>query len=402
MTTGQKKALLLVHRIPYPPDKGDKIRSWQLFQFLAKNFRLSAGFFVDDPEDMQHVSYLAGLCDDIKAVSLSPLPARLKSISGLLTGEPLTFPYYRSNDMKKWVEQKRALGVDLEVAFSSSMAPYIKNAITPAFVDLVDADSAKWRDYAQGKSFPMSVIYRREAEKLAAAEAQITRDASATFLITKAEAAVVEAHPLSDNDKIDWYMNGVDTEHFNPSIDFERQLNGQYIVFTGAMDYEANIDAATWFANTVWPAIHKAYPDLTFAIVGARPAPDIVKLAARSGIIVTGRVPDIRPWLKGARLAVAPLRIARGVQNKVLEAMAMAIPVVASEAAAQGIEARPDEHLLVSNGALQMSAHIRKLLDCEEKCRQLGKSARELVSDIYGWDRQLARFSQKLQTFKLL
>ncbi|NHK26948.1 TIGR03087 family PEP-CTERM/XrtA system glycosyltransferase [Parvularcula flava] len=385
----RKSALLLVHRIPWPPDKGDKIRSWRLFRYLADRYRLSCGFFVDDPADMVHVDHLAQFCDDVKAVKIDPRLARLRSLTALANGRPMTFDFYRSKEMTDWVAQTLGRGVDAAFGFSAAVMPYLERAACPVFADLVDADSAKWSSYGDQASFPMSALYAREGRVLADAEAAISRRASHTFLITAEEAAIVKAHPQADPENIGWYGNGVDTDYFDPEADFTPLDQRVDLIFNGAMDYQPNVEAVTWFADAVWPQLRQADPDLTFAIVGARPTATVSKLADLPGITVTGRVEDMRPWLAAARIAVAPLQIARGVQNKVLEAMAMARPVIASPGAATGIAAIPGEHFFIADGAEAFRDRIVALLQDENTAVAIGQAARTHMVATGSWGAQL-------------
>lgn len=409
MREAKKRALLLVHRIPYPPDKGDKIRSWRLFQFLAERFDLSLGCFVDDRQDMQHCEFLRGACEAAHFVPLDPFWAKLKSAKGFLTGEALSLPFYQSTSMHNWVtEQLREKPFDLAFGFSSSMAPYLQDKAIAKIrmMDLVDADSDKWRQYAAEKSFPMRPIYQREAKLLAKTEAAISQWADQTFLITPEEAELVQNLPGATTDKINYWRNGVDTDYFSPHTEFEGEARSSDLIFTGAMDYWANEQAILWFVEKVWPLLREKRPDLKFSIVGARPGPVLQKLNDESSIRVTGRVADIRPWLAQAKIAIAPLRIARGVQNKVLEAMAMGRPVIASDDAASGLEreAKACFQIIENDNGKDVGAWVKAIdtmLKDEVGAEALGRKAREFVEEHYSWDAQLGRLSSVLRRFDL-
>ncbi|MCI5046745.1 MAG: TIGR03087 family PEP-CTERM/XrtA system glycosyltransferase [Aquisalinus sp.] len=396
MTIQKPRALFLVHRIPFPPDKGDKIRSWQIFKLLSQKFDLYAGFFIDDEADYQHVEYLQDFCAEIKAVSLSPRRAKLKSLSGLLSGQPLSFPYYTSRDMKEWVRGVRAKGLEVEVIFSSSMFPYAADAAAPVITDLCDADSAKWKAYSDRQGFPMSAIYQREARLLSEAEAIITQKSAASFLITPEEAAIVKQHPEADPYKVGTFGNGVDIDYFDPGAELAGEVPQNSIVFTGAMDYEPNIEAVIWFAEHVWPELIKQDAERTWAIVGARPVAAVKALSSLPGVKVTGRVDDIRPWLSGAKVAVAPLQIARGLQNKVLEAMAMAKAVIASPGAAEGLCVTPGRDLIIAESPTAYMREISRLLSDGSSRQTLGNRARDVIEKRYSWTAQLQPLSQKL------
>ncbi len=389
------EVLFLAHRIPYPPDKGDKIRSWRLFQHLRARFDVHLGCFVDDPEDLQHRDFLRSQCASALFRRLDPRIARLKSARGFLTGAPLTMPYYRDAAMARWVSAARDRGVAAEIAFSSSMAQYIARPREGGIriIDLCDADSAKWKQYAERRKGLMAMIYAREGRRLAKAEREMIAWSDAAFAVSPEEARVLAAgqgHPH-------WYGNGTDTDFFDPDgEDPGGDAPKAEIVFVGAMDYWANADAAVWFVNECWPAVRASQPHATLAIVGARPVRQVRALAAEPGVAVTGRVRDVRPFLKAARLAVAPMRVARGVQNKVLEAMAMARPVVATPAAAEGIDAAPGEELVIADGADSFARSVCDLLDDAGRRRAIGAAARARILRDYSWRRQLARFDAVL------
>lgn len=396
----KKRALLLVHRIPFPPDKGDKIRSWHLFNYLRERYRLSCGFFVDDPDDHQHIEYMQSLLTgegEVMAITLDPRRAKLRSLTALGRGRPLGFDYYRDDEMRCWVEGELAAQPAIAFGFSSTMLPYLHRARCPVIADLVDADSAKFRQYAETARFPMSLVYAREGRLLADAEADITQWVSRAFLVSEEESRVIAGHPKADEQRIGAYGLGVDTGYFDPAGDFEPLDWRPDLIFTGAMDYAANVDGISHFVANDWPALKAQYPDLTLAIVGARPTPAVTALAGEPGITVTGRVADMRPWLAAARIAIAPLRVARGVQNKVLEAMAMARPTVVSPRAATGINAEADTHLIVAPAGGFRRA-VSRLLDDALGAQALGARARDHVAETYGWEAQMAILGRYLDT----
>jgi len=392
--------LYLVHRIPYPPNKGDKIRSFHLLKHLAQSYKVHVGAFVDDPDDWRYAEALAQLAGgEIKLLPLNSRMATFKSAVGLLTGEPLTIPYYRDRRMQAWVGAMLATRpIHHAVVYSSSMAQYLMNR--PALrrvIDFVDIDSDKWRQYADKKSWPLCMVYRRESRKLFGYEQRVTRTFDAACFVSDAEANLFQQLAPDCAGKVFSCSNGVDTEYFSP----ENAGASPYppgvraIVFTGAMDYWANADAVAWFAKEVFPAIRSAYPDVAFYIVGARPSVEVQALAKEPNIVVTGSVPDTRPYIAHAALAVAPLRIARGIQNKVLEAMAMAKPTIVSPEALEGIRAEPKQELLLAADAQAFAALSRQLL--LQPAPEIGIAARKRVVADYGWDAHLARFDARLQ-----
>lgn len=391
--------LFLAHRIPYPPTKGDKVRSYHLLKYLAGRYRVHLGAFVDDAADLEHADALRELCQECHLVRLNTTLAKVKSLAGLVAGEPLTLPYYRSASMRQWVnELLRATPVQGVLVFSAAMAQYVMPATSIRRVaDLVDVDSDKWRQYAATRLWPYSAIYRRESRALLRYEREIAREFDATVFVSAAEAGLFRQLAPEAVNKV-WHVNnGVDCDYFSPERTYANPYDEgeQVLVFTGAMDYWPNVDAVIAFAREVFPAIHRQVSGARFYIVGARPAPEVKRLAELPGVRVTGAVSDIRPYLAYAKLAVAPLRLARGVQNKVLEAMAMAKPVLASPQAAEGIEARVGKELLVAADSAEFVRQASRLLN-QDSVAENGVAGRARVLASYAWHSSLSRFEQLL------
>lgn len=381
--------LYLAHRIPYPPDKGDKIRSFKTLEHLARRFRVHLGAFVDSPEDFRHEAYLKSLCESVALVPLGKRRATLRSASGFISGAPLTMPYYRDRRMSAAVAKARRAGLAVEIAFSSSMAQYLEaKSNAPRIVDLCDADSAKWSEYARRKTWPMSAIYEREGALLAKAESAIINWADATFAISEEEADLLGSRDEARKE-VSWFCNGVDVQYFAPQA---VAAGERYTaVFVGAMDYWANVDAVTWFVREIWPQVRAALPEATFAIVGSNPAKEVQALAGAEGVVVTGRVPDVRPLVEGAALVVAPMRIARGVQNKVLEAMAMGKAVVATPAGLEGIDAAIGVEAIAAASGDAFAREVVALAQDASRARRIGAAAHTRILSDYQWPLQLAR-----------
>ncbi|MBI5751133.1 MAG: TIGR03087 family PEP-CTERM/XrtA system glycosyltransferase [Hydrogenophilales bacterium] len=392
--------LYLVHRIPYPPNKGDKIRSFHLLTHLAQSYKVHVGAFIDDADDWQYAQALAKLAGgEVKLLPLKPRLATLKSAIGLLSGEPLSIPYYRDRRMQAWVDAMLATKpIARALVYSSSMAQYLMKYHTlNRVIDFVDIDSDKWRQYAEKKPWPMSWVYRREARTLFDYERRVTHEFAAAAFVSEAEAALFKQLAPDCASKVFGFSNGVDTDYFSPNQAFASPYpaDERAIVFTGAMDYWANVDAVTWFARDIFPGIKRAHPAAHFYIAGSRPTADVQALAQESGIHVTGAVPDTRPYIAHAAVAVAPLRIARGIQNKVLEAMAMAKPTVVSEQALEGIEATPGKEILLASDAAAFAAQVSRAIDGQAP--EMGAAARQRVVNDYSWAGHLRIVEQLLR-----
>ena len=385
--------LFLVHRIPYPPDKGDKIRSWNILRHLTARHRVHLGCFIDDARDWQFTDTLRDMTASAHFVGINPKAARIRGlVSGLARGDALSLGYFRDNGMTAWVDNCLTTEeIDHVVVFSSPMAQYVMAKRVPVVVDFVDVDSDKWTQYAAHKRFLEKWIYAREARTLLAFERRAAAAAKASLFVSPAEADLFRKLAPEVASTVHPMNNGVDLDYFSPDHAFEDLTNhtGPVIAFTGAMDYWANVDAVRWFADEVWPKIRRNRPDAAFYIVGGNPTPEVQGLAKFEGVTVTGRVADVRPYIARADLVVAPMRIARGVQNKVLEGMAMGRSVVTTSQGLEGIDATPGQDLVLADGADAFSSAVQLLLDGQGD-QALGENARKRMIEHYSWDASLS------------
>ncbi|MCG5497564.1 TIGR03087 family PEP-CTERM/XrtA system glycosyltransferase [Ectothiorhodospira variabilis] len=394
--------LFLAHRIPYPPNKGDKIRSFNLLKHLAAHYRIHLGCFVDDPADWRYQDDITAYCEEAHLQALRPRLAKLKSLRGLLTGQALTVPYYADGRMHEWVHKKLDAGIDRVLVFSSAMAQYLRpedHAKCHVVVDFVDVDSDKWRQYAPSHRFPMKQLYLRESRELLAFERQTSARATAGVFVSHEEAELFRQLSPETARVTHAIDNGVDVDYFSPEHAYPSpfHMGEHHLVFTGAMDYWANVDAVRWFAESIFPGIHKQCPKARFTIVGARPSPEVKRLEEIEGVQVTGAVKDVRPYLAYAAAAVAPLRIARGVQNKVLEAMAMARPVIATSQAMDGLRVCEDVDPMVGDTPETLKALAVAVLTGEIPA-DTGARNRACVCRHYSWAEHMGRFVDLLES----
>lgn len=393
--------LFLCHRIPYPPNKGEKIRAYHWLQALSRHWHIHLGTFVDDPADLDGAAAaLENLCADIKLLPLHPKWSRIRALATLMGSRPLSLAYYHSPELQRWTQIKLAAGIRHVLVYSSAMAQYVtapcKGAITgestpsPRLVtlaDYVDMDSEKWRQYSEAGG-PMSWLYRLEARRLARFERTAAGNVDTVLFVSKPEAECFLRTAPEQAAKTTWLGNGVDAGYFAPDAKYAAPYpaGGPVIVFTGAMDYRPNVDAVVWFASEVLPLVRAVVGGARFCIVGGRPAPKVRALARLPDITVTGRVTDIRPYLAHATLAVAPLQIARGIQNKILEAMAMRRPVVCTSAALAGLEAEVGREIAVADGVADFAREVIDLLASPESAKAMGEAGRARVEADYTWE----------------
>ncbi len=391
--------LYLVHRLPYPPNKGDKVRSYHLLKHLSRHHHVFLGTFIDDPEDEMHIATVRALCSDLHVERLHPRRARIASLNALLAGDPLTLRYYRNATMADWVKQIcRTQHIDAAVIFSSAMAQYVEEfQRLPTLIDFVDVDSAKWTQYAPRHRWPLSWLYRREGRLLLNYERRIAASSTRSFFVTESEAALFCEQAPECRVRVDAMCNGVDSDYFSPdpSRASPYKTDELPVVFTGAMDYLPNVDAVSWFKQEVLPGILERWPNARFHIVGRNPTGAVQALAG-DHVVVSGTVPDVRPYLQHAAVVVAPLRIARGIQNKILEAMAMTKPVVASVECAVAVDAEKGKELLSADSPAEYIAEISRVLESPGSAISIGHCARQRVVERYSWDAHLKAIDRYL------
>ena len=390
--------LMLVHRIPYPPNKGDKIRSFNLLKQLAEHYEVHLGCFIDDPFDLQYQHNLQQWCASVCCVQQSKWQAKLVGLSGFITNKAITLPYYFSATMQKWVNRTLSeQPINQVVVYSSSMAQYVDKPEYQSLnrvIDFVDIDSDKWRQYANKSTGIKRWFYQREARLLQQYEIDICSRFNNSLFVSDDEAQAFRTlvEPAQHN-KVHSLLNGVDVDFFTPEAatrEAEVTLPKQYIVFTGAMDYWANVDAVCWFCQHIWPRLRQQYPQLHFMIVGGKPSTEVRALTKLNGVIVTGRVHDVRTYIKSAQFAVAPMLIARGIQNKVLEAMAMDKAVVCSSMAMEGINAPVTENAVIADGVDDFTKACLKLLEYPAAAC----SNRQWILQHFTWQKTLAKLEQ--------
>jgi len=394
--------LFLCHRMPFPPNKGDKITTFNLLKFLSIRFNVHLGCFIDDEFDRQYIKELDVFCQSSFCLDICDRSQSSSGIKALLSGDAISVQHYKSKKFQAWVDSTvETFDIDKLFVYSSAMSQFIessKYANKTRVLDMADVDSDKWRQYAENKPWYSRWIYSREQKILEKHEQVVLSNFEAVTLITDDEAQLFRTmSPAFHQKKIVTLSNGVDTEYFNPVAEFDLtdlpELKSPSICFTGAMDYWANVDAVVWFCKNVWPQILADMPTCTFYIVGGKPPVKVKQLETLQGVIVSGRVPDVRPYLDIAKVAIAPMRIARGVQNKVLEAMAMAKPVVMTSMGQEGINVDKLQKALIHDNPSEMAQSILTLLkqDVVEY-----ESNRQWIVDSYSWDGALEKLSSLL------
>lgn len=378
--------LYLCHRIPFPPTKGDKIRSFHQIQYLSRNHRLHLACLIGEEEDLQHVEALKQYCVSVEAVFRGKIVAQVLGILGLITNQPLSVRSFYSKQLQRKISTRlNSEKFDVIFVFSSTMAEYVRRIHhIPKVIDFVDVDSDKWRTYANFHSFPLSWLYKTEWKRMARYEAQIAGMFARSIFVSDNEANLFQKQVTGE--AISMIPNGVDHEYFDPNQYDDGDSTVPTIVFTGAMDYFPNIDGVRYFCSEIFPRVRRALPEAAFYIVGRNPTRQVRELGALPGVSVTGTVADVRPYLSKATVAVAPLRIARGLQNKILEAMAMGIPVVGTSNAFQGVRATQFDGVRIGDTPDDFAMEVIKICADPHVQKQCSLQAREYIRRHHHWD----------------
>ncbi|MEM8710238.1 MAG: TIGR03087 family PEP-CTERM/XrtA system glycosyltransferase [Planctomycetota bacterium] len=383
--------LFLSQRVPYPPNRGDKISTWRICERFSREHNVTIVAFAHDEADMEAAEVL-NKEKGIKTIVVrhDERAKKIRSLPLLLTRTPLTLGVFGSKEIHRIVDEHLPK-TDMAYAFSSSMGAFLTGKGTPWVMHFAELDSDKWRQYADKHAFPMSLVYRREWKTLRRFEQEIAADALTNVFCTPLEEKIFQREIPGCPSTV--MRNGVALDHYQPSPE---SAEDGHCVFIGVMDYFPNIDGCQWFADEVFPQIRKEVPGARFTIVGSKPTPEVEALGRRDGIEVTGFVDDPRDYLKRAAVSVAPLRVARGIQNKVLEALAMGLPTVGTTSATQGVEGTPGQDFLVADDAESFARDVIELLRDPERARALGRQGRSFVEGTYDWERCLSPLDEML------
>jgi polysaccharide biosynthesis protein PslH len=399
-----RNILFLSHRLPYPPNKGDKIRSYALLKHLASQGTVHLGCFVDDPSDLVHLDTVRQLAGgDCHFEIIGPAAKAIRSVGALVTGNAITVASFASLRLEKYLKKLfQEIRFDDVVVFGSAMAPYLfRPEFQPHRVlfDMVDVDSDKWRQYAGASVGFFRWLYRREAVTLEKTERSAARLFGRTLLVSEFEAETFRKIAPESASKIGSLTNGVDLAYFAPQpFDSPFSESECPIVMTGHMDYRPNYEGALWFAKEILLLVRKSVPNARAYFVGASPSPAL-RAVAGPDIVVTGRVADVRPYLQFAGAVIAPLRIARGVQNKVLEAMAMARPVVATREATRALGVRSGIHLWVANDPQHFADAILSALRGNDRDK-IAQCGRDYVAQNHSWQVVLETLDMELEKLR--
>jgi polysaccharide biosynthesis protein PslH len=385
------KVLFVCHRLPFPPQRGGKIRPFNIIRHLSQRHEVTVASLARTKDELEAGAGLRNYCSNVIAETISAPAALARMVARLPTPTPSSMGYFYSPALAKRVTAELAkTRFDFIFVHCAFVAGYVADVTSARkLLDFGDMDSQKWLAYAKNRAFPMSLGYYLDGTKLRRAEARLARQFDVCTCTTRAELEVLESYGTGV--PADWFPNGVDTEYFKPA---DAPYRPDSVCFVGRMDYYPNQEGVIGFCRDVLPLIRARRPGVTLEIVGAEPPAKIRELGRLPGVTVTGSVPDVRPYALASAVSIAPLKIARGTQNKILEAMAMGVPTVSSAAAAGGVDGEPGRNLLTAGTPREFADAVLYVLENPAERQRLSEAARARVLSHHSWKQSMAKLDR--------
>ena len=385
------RILFLSHRFPYPPTFGSKVRAFNVIRHLAQAHEVTVLSLVRSSDEEKEAAGIAPFCHEHRTFRVHNATQAAKIVLTLPTTIPASEAFFHSAALQREINRRLASrSFDFIFAHCSAVGRYIEQVQgLPNLMDFCDVDSRKWSDYVPHKPWPVSLGYRWEGWRMAAAECRMAARFDHITVATKGEIATLAA--IGVHDRVDWFPNGVDADYFKPA---PGSCDPNLISFVGRMDCFPNEQCMLDFCDRAWPILKRARPALRLQIVGAAPTARVLALGRFDGVTVTGSVPDVRPYVQRSALTIAPLTIARGTQNKILESMAMEVPVVSSRIAADGVDAVAGEHLVVADTADETRAAVLRISDDPAERARLATAGRARVLSHHAWPSAMQRLDE--------
>lgn len=383
------KILYICHRFPFPPKRGGKIRPFNMIRhFSTQGHKVTVCSLSRSPAEAKEGEGIRNHCEHFEMASVSNAIQVIRMVARLPVVTPSSMGFFYSPDLQRRIDNLLSTEqFDLIFVHCSSVAQYVENVRgIPKILDFGDMDSQKWLEYANYKPFPLSLGYRLEGKKMEAAEKQLAKKFDMCTATTRAEWETLNSYRSAL--KTDWFPNGVDAEYFKPDGE---GYDPDTLSFIGRMDYYPNQECMFDFCRNTLPLIQARRPQAKLLIVGADPSPAVKKLEELPGVTVTGSVPDVRPYILRSAAMVAPLNIARGTQNKILEAMAMGVPVVTSPAGAGGVDAENEAHFLVGDSPNTYADACLRIMSAPDERSRLSVSGRERMLTHHDWQASMRR-----------
>jgi sugar transferase (PEP-CTERM/EpsH1 system associated) len=394
MSSPRPNILYLVHRVPYPLDKGDRIRNFNVLKWLSRRAAVYLACLADEPTEEETVATLGRYCERLAVVRLGRWSRRIRALVYFSSGRTVTEGAFSSPDLRavlrRWTGDVQ---FQASLASASSMIPYLRMPElrdVPAVVDLMDVDSQKWLDYAGMSRGTRAWMYQIEGRRLRRIEEMLPSWTRGVTFVCEAEADIYRG--FCDGDGVHVVGIGTDLDRYQG----EPSTRGDGCIFIGSLEYKPNVDGICWFCREVWPEVHRRLPRATLSLVGRRPARAVRRLEGMPGIVLVGQVPDVRPYLSRAAVSIVPLRIARGIQLKMLESLAMGKATIATPMAIEGLGLEPGVHVLAASSPAEWVEALVRLLQSPDLRARIGSSGRHFVEQNHDWDACLQPLSPLL------
>jgi sugar transferase (PEP-CTERM/EpsH1 system associated) len=380
--------LVLTPRLPYPPNRGDRLRAFNFIKHLSQEHKLSLVSFIADQSEQELLPSLADYCQELRVLQMGPAHSTVSVACNLWRSDPFQILYYRSQAMHRLVDRVlRENNFDVVYVHLFRMAPYVAHwSQSYRIVDLTDVISQEVVRSLPYRGLLSRLIYRMDRSRIERYERLVAESFEETWLISEADRQILSRDCLDANIQI--VTNGIDREHFYPT---DQPCKPNHLIFVGHLRVFHNVDGARHLVQDILPLVRRQIPDCTLEVVGADPGPQVRRLADNPAVTVTGFVPDLNTYLNRAAVFVAPLRFAAGVQNKVLEAMATARPVVTTSVVNAGLGAQPGHEILVADDAPTAAEQIVTLLRDGDLRARIGTAGLRFVRDKYRWEHVVRR-----------
>ncbi len=387
------KILVVAPRFPFPLDKGDRLTVYHLLKYFSERHEVSLVSFLETDQDAAWVDKVTPFCDHIELVPLRKSKAYFNCLTGLFSHTPLQLRYYADPAMHQAVRRAiHKLQPDLLYAHLIRMGQYTEpyHAYTRVTALNVSMTLNHRRLVEHSRSQLSKLFHALEYHKLRSFEGQFASLFDQVLLISKYDFNAIEQRtPLND---VFFSPHGVDYDYFH--AEESRYAEPNTLILTGNMNYTPNVDAALHFYQDILPLVRDRVVNAKLSIVGADPTPEVKALAHDPCVQVTGRVPDLRPYMNQSQIAIAPIRIGAGLQNKVLEGMSMGLPLVVTPIANEGIQAVHQEHLLIADSAQDFADQLVRLLNDPTLRMRLGEAARNFIVHNWSWEKHFADLEQ--------
>lgn len=392
--------LQITPQYPYPPDSGGRVSIYNYIRYISRHHKITLLSFVNE-EAIPHIHGLEAYCENIYTVPVRVGTSMFSMLKNVVSSLPYTMEKFASDEMRETVRRVTASnGIDLVQIDHLHMAQYIEDIPSdlPVILREQNVETTIMKRLSQQARNPFVKTYSTlQARRLHRYEATFCEKFDRCVAITDVDRASLQH--MAPNAKVETIVSGVDTEQFEPA-DFDIEPQPFRMVTTGDYGWLPTADGLTYLIRDIYPLIREKIPEATLSVVGRNPPSSATRMAQNNGIEILGRVEDVRPEILRGALFVVPTRIGSGIRLKILEAMALQRPVVSTSVGCEGIEAMPDEHILVADDPVSFADAVVRLLLHPDQAQKQAQKALQLIKDHYAWTAIAGQFCRLYETVK--